>query len=60
MVNDTNIRPHDIIEHLSRLPGKTIQVDEARQLLDPSDKQNVPKAVSLVQHLSMPDEAPPP
>lgn len=58
IVNDTNIRPHDIIEHLSQLPGKT--VEEAQQLLDPSDKQNVPKVVSLIQHLAMLNNALPP
>jgi hypothetical protein len=55
MVNDTNIGPYDLIDNLSRLPQ--MSAEEARQLLDPSDKQNVPKAVSLIQHLSMLDQA---
>ena len=49
MINDTNIRPEDIIHHLSELPGMTIE--KALALLDALDKQNVPKAVSLIQHL---------
>ncbi|KAF8993733.1 hypothetical protein BDQ17DRAFT_1252608, partial [Cyathus striatus] len=49
MVCDTNITPVDIILHLSQLPDMTLQ--KAITLLDPADKQNVPKAVSLIQHL---------
>ena len=37
--------------HLSRI-GK-ISLHKARALLDPADKQNVPKAVSLLQHLAL-------
>ena len=55
MINDTNIGPYDLINNLSRLPQ--MSAEAARQLLDPSDKQNVPKAVSLIQHLSMLDQA---
>lgn len=57
MVNDTNIGPYDLINNLSRLPQ--MSAEEATLLLDPSDKQNVPKAVSLIQHLSMLDQASP-
>ncbi|KAJ7315740.1 hypothetical protein DFH08DRAFT_820317 [Mycena albidolilacea] len=49
MIGDTNILPSDTIQHLTALPEVTIQT--AQQLLDPADKQNVPKAVSLVQQL---------
>lgn len=49
IINDTNVKPQDIIFHLAQLPEMSI--DKAQQLLDPSDKQNVPKAVSLIQHL---------
>lgn len=49
MVNDINIRPTDIVEQLALLPDMTFE--KACQLLDPSDKQNVPKAVTLLQSL---------
>jgi hypothetical protein len=49
MIGDTNIIATDIIRHLSTLPGMT--PDKAIELLDPGDKQNVPKAVSLIQNL---------
>jgi hypothetical protein len=49
MVGKTNIRPHDIVQHLAVLPDITFE--KAKTLLDPADKQNVPKAISLVQHL---------
>jgi rRNA processing protein Gar1 len=49
MVKDINIRPSDIVEQLTLLPNMTFE--KACQLLDPSDKQNVPKAVSLLQSL---------
>jgi len=55
MVNNTNIGPYDLIDNLSWLPQ--MSVEEVRQLLDLLDKQNVPKAVSLIQHLSMLDQA---
>ncbi|KZV94398.1 hypothetical protein EXIGLDRAFT_767145 [Exidia glandulosa HHB12029] len=49
MLFDVNIRPTDIISHLTS-SGKMSE-EAAVQLLDPADKQNVPKAVSLLQHL---------
>jgi hypothetical protein len=49
MIRDTNITATDIIRHLSALPGMTHE--KAIELLDPGDKQNVPKAVSLIQSL---------
>jgi hypothetical protein len=49
MINDTNIRPSDVVDQLALLPN--MSVEKAYQLLDPSDKQNVPKAVTLVQSL---------
>jgi hypothetical protein len=49
MVNDINIRPSDIVEQLALLPEMTFE--KACQLLDPPDKQNVPKAVTLLQSL---------
>jgi hypothetical protein len=49
MLGDNNIMPHHIIEHLTDLPN--MNVEKAYQLLDPADKQNVPKAVTLLQHL---------
>ncbi|KAF6753827.1 hypothetical protein DFP72DRAFT_1069030 [Ephemerocybe angulata] len=50
-VNETQITPSDIIENLSMLPN--LSQETATGLLDPADKQNVPKAVSLIQHLNM-------
>jgi hypothetical protein len=49
MVNDINIRPSEIVEQLVLLSEMTFE--KACQLLDPSDKQNVPKAVALLQSL---------
>lgn len=49
MINDVHVTPYDIVDQLVDLPNMTIE--KARQLLDPADKQNVPKAVSLLQHL---------
>ena len=49
MINDTNIKPSDVVDQLALLPN--MSVEKAHQLLDPSDKQNVPKAVTLVQSL---------
>ncbi|KAJ7432263.1 hypothetical protein B0H11DRAFT_1760786, partial [Mycena galericulata] len=49
MVGTTNIQPHDILHHLRALPDLT--VEQAKQLLDPADKQNVYKVVLLIQHL---------
>ncbi|KAJ7938701.1 hypothetical protein B0H13DRAFT_1851287 [Mycena leptocephala] len=48
-VGKANIRPHDIVHHLAALPEITLE--KAKILLDPGDKQNVLKTVSLVQHL---------
>lgn len=53
MVHDTNIQSHDVFEHLQALPS--MGADTARQLLDPADKQNVPKAVHLIQSLLLLD-----
>lgn len=49
MINDANIRPIDIVDQLALLPNMSIE--KAHQLLNPSDNQNVPKAVTLVQSL---------
>ena len=49
MVNDANIRPGDIVDQLTLLLN--MSMDKAYQLLDPSNKQNVLKAVTLVQSL---------
>ncbi|KAJ7661525.1 hypothetical protein DFH06DRAFT_1089043 [Mycena polygramma] len=49
MVGSTNILPRDIVDNLSALPDVT--TTQAEQLLDPSDKQNVPKATGLIQQL---------
>ncbi|PIL27027.1 hypothetical protein GSI_10166 [Ganoderma sinense ZZ0214-1] len=46
---DIHLTCHNVYEHLRRLPSMT--ADRARQLLDPADKQNVPKAVTLLQKL---------
>ncbi|PPR04251.1 hypothetical protein CVT26_004196 [Gymnopilus dilepis] len=50
IIYGTNITPYHIIKELSKLPD--LSLESARELLDPADKQNVPKAVALVQHLS--------
>ena len=49
MLDDNNIMHSHIIEHLTDLPNMT--VEKAYQLLDPADKKNVPKAVTLLQSL---------
>ncbi|KAJ7746768.1 hypothetical protein DFH07DRAFT_1038050, partial [Mycena maculata] len=49
VIQDTNIRPTDYVDHLSMLPAMTRQ--KAGDLLDPGDKQNVPKAINLVEQL---------
>lgn len=49
MIFDRVIYPSDIITHLSDIPG--MSKEAAQHLLDPMDKQNVPKAVSLIQEL---------
>ncbi|KAF8135316.1 hypothetical protein K438DRAFT_1640163 [Mycena galopus ATCC 62051] len=58
LVGDINITPSDIVTHLSALPD--VSLEQAKQLLDPSDKQNVPKAVSLIQRLYSLENLPPP
>ncbi|KAJ6561280.1 hypothetical protein B0H10DRAFT_1966595 [Mycena sp. CBHHK59/15] len=50
MIFMMNIKPENIIKHLCELEDMTEEA--ARQLLDPADKQNVPKAVGLIQHLN--------
>ncbi|KAH9833218.1 uncharacterized protein C8Q71DRAFT_712933, partial [Rhodofomes roseus] len=47
LVHDTSIQALDVYQHLQDLPA--MNGDKARQLLDPADKQNVPKAVTLIQ-----------
>ena len=49
MVGDTSITCLDIFEQLQELPS--MEEAQARELLDPVDKQNVPKAVNLFQEL---------
>ncbi|KAJ7886570.1 hypothetical protein B0H14DRAFT_2338170 [Mycena olivaceomarginata] len=49
MVGDTNIRPPDVVKNLSS--HDDISVEQATELLNPADKQNVPKAVALIQRL---------
>ena len=49
LLDDILIRAEDIVELLTQLPDMTLE--KAVQLLDPSDKQNVPKAVNLLQSL---------
>ena len=49
MIFDDNLLPINIVTHLSNFGGMSRA--KAHQLLDPSDKHNVPKAVSLVQTL---------
>ncbi|KAI9064240.1 hypothetical protein FKP32DRAFT_1649613 [Trametes sanguinea] len=49
MIHETLLMSHHVYEHLCRLPGMT--AEKAQQLLDPVDKQNVPKAVNLLQSM---------
>ncbi|KZV94449.1 hypothetical protein EXIGLDRAFT_767095 [Exidia glandulosa HHB12029] len=49
MIGDVLIQPRDILFHLTTL--KDLDRDAAVRLLDPADKQNVPKAVALMQRL---------
>ena len=49
MINQNVIKPSDIAAHLAMLPD--MDVKSAWQLFDPADKQNVPKAVTLLQSL---------
>jgi hypothetical protein len=55
LVNDTNIYPGDVLENLVAM-GK--HVSDAKELLNPSDKQNVPKAVRLLQSLKKLENVP--
>ncbi|KAF6742437.1 hypothetical protein DFP72DRAFT_1022411 [Ephemerocybe angulata] len=55
MVEETNINASDVLKHLTELDGMTREV--AEELLNPADKQNVPKAVSLLQHLKRMEES---
>ncbi|THH18190.1 hypothetical protein EUX98_g8999 [Antrodiella citrinella] len=48
-VHTAGIQCHEVLEHLQELPNMSLS--NARQLLDPADKQNVPKAVKLMQAL---------
>ncbi|KAF7986130.1 hypothetical protein HWV62_38482 [Athelia sp. TMB] len=50
MIGETQILPADVIEHLAALPS--MPRVQAFKLLDPRDKQNVPKAVTLIQSLA--------
>ncbi|KAJ6618015.1 hypothetical protein B0H10DRAFT_1947987 [Mycena sp. CBHHK59/15] len=56
MIFLTNIKPENIIQHLCELDEMT--EEKARQLLDPADKQNIPKAVGLIQQLAKLGELP--
>jgi hypothetical protein len=49
-VADKRIFPSDVFSALTQLPGMTEK--KAELLLNPADKQNVPKAVNLLQSLS--------
>ena len=51
MVHDTLITAADIIKQLAALPD--VSVENANSLLNPTDRQNVPKAVSLIQYLQL-------
>ena len=51
MVHDTFITATDIIKQLTGLPD--MSAEDANSLLNPTDRQNVPKAVSLIQHLQL-------
>jgi hypothetical protein len=48
MIHDTNITPQDTLENLVSLG---MSLEKARESMNPADKQNVPKAVQLVQNL---------
>jgi len=58
MIHDTNIMSADILSHLIDIPGMTATL--ANELLNRADKQNVPKAVRLVQCLVSLRQLPPP
>ena len=50
MVDDALLSCQDTFDSLRMLPG--MDTEKAAQLLDPADKQNVPKAVNLLQKLN--------
>lgn len=56
MVGDTVIMRTTILGILAQMPG--MNREQAHQLLDPGDKQNVPKAVRLLQELNEPGKLP--
>ncbi|KAH9852083.1 hypothetical protein C2E23DRAFT_203440 [Lenzites betulinus] len=58
LIFETLLTSQNVFEHLRTLPGMTSE--KARQLLDPADKQNVPKAINLLQSLLMLKETPVP
>ena len=58
MIGDTNIGCLDIYTALQDIPHMTDE--KARELLDPTDKQNVPKAVNLFQELRKLSDLPSP
>ncbi|XP_006462522.1 hypothetical protein AGABI2DRAFT_144088 [Agaricus bisporus var. bisporus H97] len=49
VVGKTIISPQHTLQIIKDLP--TVDARKAKDMLDPEDKQNVPKAVSLIQHL---------
>lgn len=49
LIDDTHLQSTDFFEHLRDLPD--MSPEKASRLLDPADKQNVPKAVHLMQEL---------
>jgi len=57
MVHDTFITATDVIKQLTGLPDMSAK--DANSLLNPTDWQNVPKAVSLIQHLQLVHDLPP-
>ncbi|THH30616.1 hypothetical protein EUX98_g3584 [Antrodiella citrinella] len=56
MLHDVNISCLHIFRHLQDIPE--LNAETARQLLDPADKQNVPKAVRLFQELKGLEKSP--
>lgn len=54
LVADVQITSLDILKHLRTV----MPIDKAGQLLDPADKQNVPKAVNLIQALRKVEDTP--
>jgi len=56
MVHDTFITATDVIKQLTGLPD--MSAEDANSLLNPTDRQNVPKAASLIQHLQLVHDLP--